>query len=130
LALVVATGLSRAAGVSVGDDFMQIVVLSEANGIATLAARNLSNRTIEYFHWFTLDKSPVPYCKDSAGTVYICALKVVVDDNGSPWIHEQFVKPGGTLHFRARINGATAVGIKLWEKGREKYVWRQIRTGA
>ena len=130
LALVISAGRLSAADGSVGDESIQMVVLSEEGGIATISARNRSTRTIEYFHWFAADQSPVPYCKDSTGSIFICALKVVVDDNGNPWIHEQFLKPGATVRFRARIRGAGAVGLKLWQEGRERYVWHQIETGA
>ena len=112
------------------DERVLIEQVSAEGGLADFTVRNVSPQIVAYFHWFTLDSSPVPYCQNPDGSIYVCALKVIVDDHGNPWTHELYLKPGDTVRFRARVKGAVAVGIKLWLDGKESYVWYRLHHDA
>ena len=112
------------------DEAVVIELVGTYNGVAELRVKNLSQQIVTYYHWFSLDKSPVPYCSNSDGSVYICASKVLVDGNGDPLTHVQYLKPGESVRFHARIDKAAAVGIKVVLDGKERYVWHSIRHNA
>ena len=109
LAAVALSALAWASDSEVTSKSISIELVNDHGETADFAMRNSSRQTVAYFHWFSLDSSPVPYCKDQGGSVYICALKVMVDENDDPWTHEQYLKAGETVRFVAIVKGAAAV---------------------
>jgi hypothetical protein len=101
-----------------------VISMIGANGKKTaFVMRNTSPEVVEYFHWFSLDSSPVPYCRRADQSVYFCGVHAMVDSADNPWIHEQFLPPGESVKFVAHAEGAEAVGVKLWLQGKEQFVW-------
>jgi hypothetical protein len=66
---------------------------------------------------------PVPYCRDPQGSVRICALRIYVTQDDDPYVHESYLQPGGAVQFQATPSKDEQVGVRLWFKGKDEFLW-------
>ena len=94
---------------------------------ATFKARfelaNGATKALAYEHWMTQGPEPVPYCRDATGHIHICALRVFVDGDDEPYVHESYLQPGDSVKFEAIPSKDEHAGVKLWIDGKEEYLW-------
>jgi len=85
--------------------------------------RNRSDTPFQYAHSFGSDRSPVPYCRGTDGSVRFCGKKAVVTPEGALWEHESFLAAGKSVRFDALPTTGEVVGVKYWANGSEGFIW-------
>jgi hypothetical protein len=98
-------------------------LISVSKTHATLALRNGAPASLAYEHWMSQGPDPVPYCRDSQGSVRICALQIYVMQDDDPYVHESYLQPGGSVQFQATPSKDERVGVRLWFEGKDEFLW-------
>lgn len=74
---------------------------------------NTSKRHFTYEHWIGQAGSPVAYCEDETGNVFICSNKVVMLEDKF-FTHDAVLSPRETVPFTANISSAKRIGVQFY----------------